>query len=124
MLLFSGFLGVELWHGVGLRDWVFRRVNLGGVLVLGEPRVAWPGASRLVVSVKGHWTGWLGVRLLCGAWPCAAVIIWLAVASVSWLIGVGIGRISWSPGLARTVPGGLSKFFRKSDSARQFAVMD
>ena len=96
------------WHGVGLRLWGPGRGFSGCV----GPRV-----SRLVVAVSGG-------RSLGEAFPSEVFLVWLVLASGPWLTGAGIGRISWSLGLASMMPTSLSMCFRKSEIARQFELMN
>ena len=70
--------------------------NLGGVSFFGGPRVRCRAHHILLFRLEGVRP--FGVRRLCGAWPCWAVLIWLVLASGSWMIGARTGRIFSSLG--------------------------
>ena len=82
------------------------------------------GSTRLAVGVVDvffflpHVSRLLFQLLACGV--CVGFgrvgshLSGLCLRQGCWLAGVGIGRISWSLGLACMLPGGLSMFFLRS----------
>ena len=94
---------------VALGSWLF-------AACLGQTEAWCCGAAWLFVGrlALGTWVGLVsvsGVRRLCGTRPRRIALVWLVLASGSWLTGSGIGRISWSLRLAWMLPSGLSRFF-------------
>ena len=71
------------------------------------------GDACFIRRALGTWVR-LFPFLVCGVcvwgWACRVALVWLVLASGCWVRGAGIGRISWSMGLAWALPSGVSMF--------------